>query len=109
MSYLVLARKWRPQSFDTITGQEHVTRTLTHAIEQDRVHHAFLFCGARGVGKTSAARVLARALNCETGPTANACGTCAACTEISAGTALDVFEIDGAWGRPPPLACWRAP
>ena len=99
MSYLVLARKWRPQSFDTITGQEHVTRTLTHAIEQDRVHHAFLFCGARGVGKTSAARVLARALNCETGPTANACGTCAACTEISAGTALDVFEIDGASNR----------
>ena len=99
MSYLVLARKWRPQTFEAITGQEHVTRTLTHAIEQDRVHHAFLFCGARGVGKTSAARVLARALNCETGPTATPCGTCAACVEISSGTALDVFEIDGASNR----------
>ncbi len=99
MSYLVLARKWRPQSFDSITGQDHVTRTLTHAIEQDRVHHAFLFCGARGVGKTSAARVLARALNCETGPSANSCGTCAACTEISSGSSLDVLEIDGASNR----------
>jgi DNA polymerase-3 subunit gamma/tau len=99
VSYLVLARKWRPQSFEAITGQDHVTRTLTHAIEQDRVHHAFLFCGARGVGKTSAARVLARALNCETGPTPTPCGTCNACTEIAAGTALDVFEIDGASNR----------
>jgi DNA polymerase III subunit gamma/tau len=99
VSYLVLARKWRPQSFDSITGQDHVTRTLTHAIEQDRVHHAFLFCGARGVGKTSAARVLARALNCEKGPSADACGTCAACVEIASGSALDVFEIDGASNR----------
>ncbi|MDP6942552.1 MAG: DNA polymerase III subunit gamma/tau [Myxococcota bacterium] len=99
MSYLVLARKWRPQTFEAITGQEHVTRTLTHAIEQDRVHHAFLFSGARGVGKTSAARVLARALNCEEGSTGTPCGTCAACTEIAAGTAIDVFEIDGASNR----------
>ena len=101
MSYLVLARKWRPQGFETITGQEHVTRTLTNAIEQDRVHHAFLFCGARGVGKTSAARVFARALNCRKGdgPTANPCGECEACREIAAGTSLDVFEIDGASNR----------
>lgn len=99
MSYLVLARKWRPQSFEAITGQEHVTRTLTRAIEQDRVHHAFLFCGARGVGKTSAARVLARALNCEKGPTISPCGSCAPCVEIRASSSLDVFEIDGASNR----------
>ncbi|MEZ4268588.1 MAG: DNA polymerase III subunit gamma/tau [Myxococcota bacterium] len=99
MSYLVLARKWRPQTFDDITGQEHVTRTLTHAIEQDRVHHAFLFSGARGVGKTTAARVLARALQCENGPTPTPCGTCSACTEIASGHAMDVFEIDGASNR----------
>ncbi len=101
MAYLVLARKWRPKGFDAITGQEHVTRTLMNAIAQNRVHHAFLFCGARGVGKTSAARVLARALNCQAsdGPTASACGTCAACREIAAGTSVDVFEIDGASNR----------
>ena len=101
MSYLVLARKWRPQGFEAITGQEHVTRTLTNAIEQDRVHHAFLFCGARGVGKTSAARVFARALNCRRsdGPTATPCGECEACVEIAAGTCIDVFEIDGASNR----------
>jgi len=101
VSYLVLARKWRPQGFEAITGQEHVTRTLTNAIEQDRVHHAFLFCGARGVGKTSAARVFARALNCRKadGPTAEPCGECEACVEIAAGTSLDVFEIDGASNR----------
>ncbi|MCA9514551.1 MAG: DNA polymerase III subunit gamma/tau, partial [Myxococcales bacterium] len=101
MSYLVLARKWRPQGFEAIIGQEHVTRTLKNAIEQDRIHHAFLFCGARGVGKTTAARVLARALNCNAtpGPTTEPCGQCAACTEIAAGTAMDVFEIDGASNR----------
>jgi DNA polymerase-3 subunit gamma/tau len=101
MAYLVLARKWRPTGFDAITGQEHVTRTLRNAIAQDRVHHAFLFCGARGVGKTSAARVLAKALNCRAGdgPTAAACGTCSACKEIAAGTSVDVFEIDGASNR----------
>ncbi|TNF36748.1 MAG: DNA polymerase III subunit gamma/tau, partial [Deltaproteobacteria bacterium] len=101
VSYLVLARKWRPQGFEAITGQEHVTRTLTNAIDQDRVHHAFLFCGARGVGKTSAARVFARALNCRraSGPTAEPCGECEACVEIAAGTSLDVFEIDGASNR----------
>ncbi len=101
MSYLVLARKWRPQQFTDITGQSHVTRTLTNAIEQDRVHHAFLFCGARGVGKTTAARVLARALNCERSeaPTTTPCGECSSCKETAAGTALDVFEIDGASNR----------
>lgn len=101
MSYLVLARKWRPQGFEAIIGQEHVTRTLKNAIEQNRIHHAFLFCGARGVGKTTAARVLARALNCSAtpGPTTEPCGTCSACVEIAAGTAIDVFEIDGASNR----------
>ncbi len=101
MAYLVLARKWRPRGFDAITGQEHVTRTLKNAITQERVHHAFLFCGARGVGKTSAARVFARALNCRNADkaTVEPCGECPACTEIAAGTCVDVFEIDGASNR----------
>ena len=99
MSYLVLARKYRPQTFAEITGQEHVTRTLTNAIEQQRVHHAFLFCGARGVGKTTAARVMAKALNCDHGPTPNPCGTCKPCTEIAASGSIDVYEIDGASNR----------
>lgn len=96
MSYLVLARKWRPQNFDDLVGQEHVGRTLKNAISIGRVHHAFLFTGARGVGKTSAARIFAKALNCETGPTEMPCNQCAACTEITAGRSSDVFEIDGA-------------
>ena len=96
MSYVVLARKYRPQSFDSMTGQEHIVRTLTNAIAQGRVAHAYLFCGPRGVGKTTAARVLARALNCEHGPTANPCGVCQACRDIAAGVSLDVSEIDGA-------------
>lgn len=96
MSYLVLARKWRPQTFPDLIGQEHVSRTLKNAIDSGRVAHAFLFTGARGVGKTSAARILAKALNCERGPTPEPCNACPACSEITAGTSVDVFEIDGA-------------
>jgi DNA polymerase III subunit gamma/tau len=96
MSYLVLARKWRPQTFADMTGQEHVVRTVANAIKLDRVAHAYLFCGPRGVGKTTAARLLAKALNCEKGPTAEPCGKCQACVEITAGTSVDVQEIDGA-------------
>jgi len=89
MSYVALARKWRPTQFDEVVGQGHVARTLKNAIEQDRVHHAFLFTGARGVGKTSTARILARALNCEDGPTPTPCGECSSCTEIAAGQAVE--------------------
>ncbi|HEX4509200.1 MAG TPA: DNA polymerase III subunit gamma/tau, partial [Burkholderiaceae bacterium] len=96
MSYLVLARKYRPQRFSELVGQEHVARTLTNAIAQNRVHHAFLFTGARGVGKTSAARILAKALSCVNGPTAEPCGVCESCLEIAAGNSVDVVEIDGA-------------
>ena len=96
MGYLVLARKWRPQTFDAMTGQEHVVRTLGNAIRTNRVAHAFLFCGPRGVGKTTAARLLAKALNCEKGPTPEPCGECRACVEIKEGTSVDVAEIDGA-------------
>ncbi|MBM4321234.1 MAG: DNA polymerase III subunit gamma/tau, partial [Deltaproteobacteria bacterium] len=99
MSYLVLARKWRPRYFDEVAGQEHVTRTLVHAIEQDRVHHAFLFTGARGVGKTTCARLLAKSLNCHRGPTGRPCYACPSCEEISSGASVDVFEIDGASNR----------
>ena len=96
MSYLVLARKYRPQRFAELVGQEHIARTLTNAIEQNRVHHAFLFTGARGVGKTSAARILAKALCCAKGPTAEPCGQCEFCVEIASGRSVDVMEIDGA-------------
>ena len=96
MSYLVLARKWRPTTFDEVVGQEHVTRTLKSAIERDRVAHALLFTVSRGIGKTSCARILAKALNCDTGPTATPCGVCRACVEITQGSSVDVFEIDGA-------------
>ncbi|MCC6648972.1 MAG: DNA polymerase III subunit gamma/tau [Polyangiaceae bacterium] len=96
MSYLVLARKWRPQTFSDLVGQEHVKRTLENAIAQDRVAHAFLFTGVRGVGKTTSARILAKALCCERGPTASPCLACAPCLEIAAGQDLDVQEIDGA-------------
>src|SRR5262245_1142978 len=96
MSYLVLARKWRPQIFDEVVGQEHVTRTLRNALSSGRVAHAFLFTGPRGVGKTTTARLLAKALNCEHGPTPEPCNTCSNCTEITAGSAIDVLEIDGA-------------
>ncbi|MFT6160919.1 MAG: DNA polymerase-3 subunit gamma/tau, partial [Myxococcota bacterium] len=96
MSYLAIARKYRPGTFDEIVGQEHVTRTLRNAIARGRVHHAFLFTGARGVGKTTAARALAKSLNCERGPTADPCGECASCVEIAAGRNPDLIEIDGA-------------
>ncbi|MGH7780736.1 MAG: DNA polymerase III subunit gamma/tau [Candidatus Binataceae bacterium] len=97
--HLVLARKWRPDRFGDLVGQEHVTRTLSEALKRGRIAHAFLFTGIRGVGKTTAARILARCLNCERGPTADPCGECAACVEIRAGRALDVSEIDGATYR----------
>lgn len=96
MSYQVIARKWRPQSFDEIVGQLHVTRTLKNAIESGRVAHAFLFSGVRGVGKTTMARVLAKALNCHQGPTVSPCGECPSCLEIAAGNSIDVQEIDAA-------------
>src|SRR5512135_2864214 len=96
MSYLVLARKWRPQTFSDLIGQEHVSRTLQNAIDTGRVAHAFLFTGARGVGKTSSARILAKALNCEQGMTTEPCNACPICKEITEGTSTDVFEIDGA-------------
>ena len=96
LSYLAIARKYRPATFDEIVGQEHVTRTLRNAIARDRVHHAFLFTGARGVGKTTAARALAKSLNCAEGPTAQPCGSCTSCTEVSQGSSPDLIEIDGA-------------
>ncbi len=97
--HLVLARKWRPERFSELVGQEHVTRTLGEALKRGRIAHAFLFTGIRGVGKTTAARILARCLNCEKGPTAEPCGECAACVEIRSGNSLDVNEIDGATYR----------
>jgi len=96
VSYEVLARKYRPQTFAGLTGQEHVSRTLQNAIDTGRVAHAFLFTGARGVGKTSSARILAKALNCEHGPTTEPCNSCHLCREITDGSSTDVFEIDGA-------------
>jgi DNA polymerase-3 subunit gamma/tau len=99
MSYLVLARKWRPQSFADVAGQEHVTRTLQNAIRAQRVAHAYLFTGVRGVGKTTAARILAKALNCEKGPTETPCNECSQCLEITQGSSIDVLEIDGASNR----------
>ena len=99
MSYLVIARKWRPQTFVDIVGQEHITRTLQNAIRTQRIAHAFLFAGVRGVGKTTAARILAKALNCERGPTPTPCNQCTQCEEIAQGKSIDVLEIDGASNR----------
>jgi len=99
MSYQVLARKYRPKSFSTLVGQEHVVRALTHALEQKRLHHAYLFTGTRGVGKTTLSRILAKALNCETGITAQPCGVCDACTAIDAGRFVDYIEMDAASNR----------
>lgn len=99
MSYQVLARKYRPKSFDTLVGQEHVVRALTHALEQQRLHHAYLFTGTRGVGKTTLSRILAKSFNCETGITANPCGVCDACVAIDAGRFVDYIEMDAASNR----------
>jgi len=96
MGYIVFARKWRPKTFGDMIGQEHIVDTLSRAIEKDRVAHAYVFTGTRGVGKTTAARILARALNCEKGPTPAPCGECPSCNDIVNGSSLDVMEIDGA-------------
>ena len=97
MSYVVLARKWRPKRFTEMVGQEHVLRALANALDNDKVHHAFLFTGTRGVGKTTVARILAKSLNCETaGVSSNPCGTCAACREIDEGRYVDLIEVDAA-------------
>ncbi|MFQ5328592.1 MAG: DNA polymerase III subunit gamma/tau [Thermodesulfobacteriota bacterium] len=96
MSYLVIARKWRPTLFEEVVGQEHVTRTLGNAISSGKIAHAYIFSGPRGVGKTTVARILARAVNCEEGPTPTPCNKCQACVEITAGSSIDVLEIDGA-------------
>jgi DNA polymerase-3 subunit gamma/tau len=96
MSYLVLARKWRPRRFDEMVGQEHVLRALINALDSGRVHHAFLFTGTRGVGKTTIARILAKSLNCEKGVTSAPCGECAACREIDEGRFVDLIEVDAA-------------
>ncbi|MCI0662863.1 MAG: DNA polymerase III subunit gamma/tau, partial [Acidobacteria bacterium] len=96
MSYQVIARKYRPQTFSDLTGQEHVTRTLSHALDSRRMHHAYLFSGVRGTGKTTTARILAKGLNCQKGMTSQPCLQCASCLEIAAGNSLDVLEIDAA-------------
>ncbi|HWF83343.1 MAG TPA: DNA polymerase III subunit gamma/tau, partial [Vicinamibacterales bacterium] len=96
MPYQVIARKWRPQRFDDVVGQHAVTRTLRNALASGRLAQSFVFAGPRGVGKTTTARILARALNCERGPTADPCGTCDACVEITEGRDMDVLEIDAA-------------
>ena len=96
MSYQALARKWRPRSFEAIVGQEHVVRALVNAFDRDRLHHAYLFSGTRGVGKTTIARVFAKGLNCEQGPAARPCGECGACREIDEGRHIDLIEVDAA-------------
>src|SRR5260221_14155471 len=96
MSYQVLARKWRPRDFASLVGQEHVVKALRHALEAKRLHHAYLFTGTRGVGKTTLARILAKCLNCETGITPEPCNRCSACLEIDGGRFPDLIEIDAA-------------
>ena len=92
----VLARKWRPQNFSELTGQDHIVTAIAHSLEQNRLHHAYLFTGTRGVGKTTIARILARALNCETGVTTMPCGQCSACIAIDKGNFVDLVELDAA-------------
>ena len=96
MSYQVLARKWRPRNFESLVGQEHVVRALRHALDEKRLHHAYLFSGTRGVGKTTLARILAKSLNCETGISSHPCGKCSTCVEIDAGRYVDLIEVDAA-------------
>ncbi len=96
MSYQVLARKWRPANFEQMVGQEHVVQALVNALDGDRLHHAYLFSGTRGVGKTTVARIFAKSLNCEQGISAKPCGECASCVEIDAGRSVDLIEIDAA-------------
>src|SRR3989338_7135233 len=99
MSYLIFARKFRPQTFDEVVGQDAIVTTLKNAIAKNRVAQSFLFTGPRGIGKTSTARIFAKALNCERGPSPEPCNTCDACREITDGRSLDVLEIDGASNR----------
>ena len=96
MSYQVLARKWRPRTFSELVGQAHVVRALVNGLDSDRLHHAFLFTGTRGVGKTTIARILAKSLNCEEGVSSQPCGKCSACIEVDEGRFVDLIEVDAA-------------
>lgn len=96
MSYQVLARKWRPQNFNQMVGQSHVLRALVNALDENRLHHAYLFTGTRGVGKTTIARIFAKSLNCEQGVSAQPCGQCRSCVEIAEGRHVDLIEVDAA-------------